>query len=293
MNRIVITGATLVLAGLATASSAAAEDVVVKGPISDVFGHRVVVQQDSKKYLVNLGPKIHELSAIKSGDTISVEGDLTKNGEVRAYSVTLADGKKFEVSKDKKTWREWLLGEDSNKKKTFTLDDAKKLAIDNGYTLQGDPVAEKKHFTAKATKDGKSFDIDLHRDGKIVTEAAFGPDDARKLATDKGYALQGDPVAKKKHFTAKATKDGKTYDLDLHRDGQIKERVAFDAADAKRAILAKGYEVIGEPQRIHTHYEALTRKSSEYFEVHANRDGSIKEARKLDKTDPKWGAQIP
>lgn len=238
MKQILLCGAALA-AVMAAPSLASAEEVIIKGPVSDVFGHRVVVQSDAKKFLVNLGPKISELGSIKSGDTLAVEGDLTKSGEVRAYNVTLADGKKLEVSKDTKTWREWLLGEDDSKHKTFTVDDAKKLATGKGYTLQGDPVAEKKHFTAKATKDGKS------------------------------------------------------YELDLHRDGTIKQEIAFNADDAKRAIMAKGYEVVGEPQRIHKHYEALTRKSSEYFEVHANRDGAIKEARKVDKTDPKWGAQIP
>ena len=292
MKQVLLCGAALA-AVIAAPSLASAEDVIIKGPVSDVFGHRVVVQSDAKKFLVNLGPKISELGSIKSGDTLAVEGDLTKSGEVRAYNVTLADGKKLEVSKDTKTWREWLLGEDDSKNKAFTVDEAKKLAASQGYTLQGEPIAKKKHFTAKATKDGKSFDIDLHRNGKIVAEAAFGVDEAKKLATDKGYTLQGDPVAEKKHFTAKATKDGKSYDLDLHRNGTIRAEIAFNADDAKRAIIAKGYEVVGEPQRIHKHYEALTRKSSEYFEVHANRDGAIKEARKVDKADPKWGAQIP
>lgn len=289
----ILLGSVALAAAIAAPSLANAEDVDIKGSVGDVFGHRVVLDADSKKYLVNLGPKISELGTVKSGDKLSVKGDLTKSGEVRAYTITLADGKELDVAKDKKSWREWLLGEDSGKHATFTADDAKKLASDKGYTLQGEPVAEKKHFKAKATKDGKSFDIDLHRDGKIIAETAFGVEDAKKLAKDKGYTLTGEPVAEKKHFAAKATKDGKSYDLDLHRDGTIKEEVAFNADDAKRAIMAKGYDVIGEPQRIKKHYEALTRKSSEYFEVHANRDGAIKEARKVEKTDPKWGAQIP
>ncbi len=220
-------------------SQASAEDVVLKGAVTDVFGHRIVMQSDSKKYLVNIGPKLEEIGALKSGDVVSVDGDLTPGGEVRAFNVVLADGRKVTVVKDKKTWREWLLGEDKDDTAMFTAVEAKKLAADKGYSLQGEPVAEKNHFTAKATKDGKSYELDMHRDGSVV------------------------------------------------------EKVAFSIDDAKKAIIAKGYEVIGEPQRFKEHYEALTRKSSEYFEVHAHRDGEVKEARKLDKTDPKWGAQIP
>ena len=274
-------------------SYASAEDVVLKGAVTDVFGHRIVMQSDSKKYLVNIGPKLEEIGALKAGDVVSVDGDLTPGGEVRAFNVVLADGRKVAVVKDKKTWREWLLGEDKDDTAMFTAVEAKKLAADKGYTLQGEPVAEKKHFTAVASKGGKTFDIALHRDGQIDEAAMFSVVEAKKLAADKGYSLQGEPIAEKNHFTAKATKDGKSYELDLHRDGSVVEKVAFGIDDAKKAIIAKGYEVIGEPQRFKEHYEALTRKSSEYFEVHAHRDGEVKEARKLDKTDSKWGAQIP
>lgn len=218
---------------------ASAEDVVLKGAVTDVFGHRIVMQSENKKFLVNIGPKLEEIGALKAGDAVSVEGDLTRSGEVRAQTVTLADGRKVVVGKDKQTWKEWLLGEDSD-------------------------------------------------DGKMFTAA-----EAKKLAVEKGYALTSEPVAEKKHFVAKATKDGKAYDLDLHRDGRIEEKTAFGIEDAKKEIVAKGYDIIGEPQKIKQHYEALARKSSQYFEVHAHRDGEVKEARKIDKTDPKWGAQIP
>lgn len=238
MNRNLVAGLAFA-AAVAGPHAASAEDVVLKGAVSDVFGHRVVMQSDAKKFLVNFGPKIAELGSIKAGDVLAVEGDLRRNGEVRAINVTLADGKKVEVAKDKTTWKEWLLGEDDGGDKTFTADDAK------------------------------------------------------KLATDKGYALQGDVTADKKHFVARATKDGKTFDVEMHRDGTINEMAAFSMDDAKKTILAKGYELVGEPQKVSQHFEALGRKNAEYFEVHAHRDGAVKEARKLDKTDPKWGAQIP
>ena len=274
-------------------SSASAEDVVLKGSVTDVFGHRIVMQSETKKYLVNIGPKLDEIGALKSGDVVSVEGDLTKSGEVRAMNMTLADGRKVVVVNDRQSWKEWLLGYNKDDDRTFTAADAKKLATDKGYVLQGEPVADKKHFTATATKDGKTLEIALHRDGRIDEEPVFTAVEAKKLATDKGYTLQGEPVAEKKHFTANATKGGKSYELDLHRDGKIEEKTAFSMDDAKKEIVAKGYDLIGEPQKMKEHYEALARKSSEYFEIHAHRDGVVKEARKIDKTDPKWGAQIP
>ena len=230
-----------VLAAVVTihASAATAEDVAFKGTVTDVFGHRVVVDAEGKKYLVNIGPKATEAGSLKAGDKLEVDGDLKNSGEVRAHNLTLGDGRKVTVSKDKKSWREWLMGDEAGAKKPFTVADARKAASDKGYTLTADPIADKKHFVGTATKDGKA--VEIH----------------------------------------------------IHRNGDIKERMTFSADDAKKAAAAKGYDVTGDPQRIRGHYEMLARKDGQYFELHARRNGNIKEARKLEKSDPRWGAQIP
>lgn len=238
MTRTSIIGLALAVAATAIPQTAFAEDVVLKGPVSDVFGHRVVMESASKKFLINFGPKIKDLSALKVGDTVSVEGDLTNSGEVRAFNVTLADGKKIEVAKDKTSWKEWLMGDNDDADKLFTADDAKKLATDKGYTLSGNIAADKKHFVASATKDGKPVEVELHRDGSVKEVPMFGP------------------------------------------------------AEAKTNIASKGYEVFSDLIPVRKHFEALGEKGADFFEVHAHRDGEVKEARKVDKTDPKWGSKI-
>lgn len=40
---------------------------------------------------------------------------------------------------------------------------------------------KKEHFRVAATKDGKPYEIDVHRDGKIVEHTPFSPEDAAKL----------------------------------------------------------------------------------------------------------------
>lgn len=223
-----------------SATGVFAEEVSFKGKVSDLFGDRVVVQTaDQTKYLVNIGPKAKEVGALKAGDDVTVEGDLKKSGEVRPHKLTLADGKVVAVPKDRKSWRNWFFGDEGKSKKQLTAADA------------------------------------------------------RKIAADKGYVVSSEPVSVKKHYEMTATKDGKTYDLHVHRNGDVKENVAFLADDAKKVIAAEGYEVIGQPLRVGKHYEALARKNSVYYEVHAHADGKVKEARKLDKNDARWGAQIP
>lgn len=219
------------------ATAAHAEAVKIEGTVTDLFGHRVVVDAAGGKKLVNFGPKIEGLKGLKAGDKITIEGDLKKSGEVRALSVKLSDGTDVVIAKDHQTWREWLLGDDG--------------------------------------------------DDKPFTEA-----EAKKIATDKGYQLTGDLVAEKRHFVATATKDGKTVEVDVHRDGTIKEAATFDVAGASAAIAKAGYTVVGEALPVKKHFEALAKKDDKFFEVHARRDGSVDEIKSVDKTDPKWGSQI-
>lgn len=221
------------------ASTAVAEDLRIKGTIADVFGHRIVMQSETEKYLVNLGPKIGEMGVLKSGDSLSVEGERKRSGEVRAYTVTLSDGRAIKVGGDKQTWRQWLLGDDKKDKLAFTADNAK------------------------------------------------------TLATQKGYVVNDTPMPVKRHFVVLASKDGKVEQLTVHRDGRIETQTPFRVADAKQLMTDKGYDVIGDPSPMKSHFEGLARKDSVYYELHAHRDGRVNEARKVEKSDPRWGAQIP
>lgn len=246
----------------------------------------------------------------------------------------------------KQTWKEWIMGKPAKAETPFTADQAKKIATDAGYQLSGEPIAEKKHFQVTATKNGQSYDLDIHRDGNIKADTAFSAEQAKKLATDAGYQVSGEPVPEKKHYQLTASKDGKSYELDVHRDGNIKADAAFSADDAKALATGKGYQLSGEPTRekkhyvatatkdgkmleleIHRdgnieavtpfgvaeakkeatdggyevvgapraekkHFEMLAKKDGKYFEVHAHRDGQLKGIREVDKSDPKWGTAV-
>ncbi|MGL4395847.1 MAG: hypothetical protein ACRCS9_04845 [Hyphomicrobium sp.] len=225
--------ASAVLAGsLALGGAARAEDVKFDGVVSDIFGHRVVVDAGAKKHLVNFGPKIKDVGTLKAGDKVTVEGDLKKSGEVRAHNLTLADGKVIVLGKDKQSWKEWLLGDDEDDK-PFKAADAKTLATSKGYTLAGEPVAEKKHFVAEAKKDGKDVVVRIHRDGGIEEKAPFKIDEAKAVIKTKGYDLVQDPTPVKEHFEALARKDGKYFEVHAHRDGEFKEVRVVDKADAR------------------------------------------------------------
>lgn len=278
---------------LALTAAAMAEPMKLEGTVTDVIGRRVVVESASGKVLVDLGPRAVGQKAVKTGDKIVVDGDMKRGDQLMARQVVMSGGETY-VIRERRGWIDWLTArERAPAPGPYSAADAAKIAAGKGYTISGEPVADKRHYVAAATKDGKSYEIDIHRDGNVVAKPAFAVGDARKLATDKGYTLSGDPVRQDKHFTVSATKDGKPYELDIHRDGKVEAKAPFSSADARKLVSAKGYEIVGEPKREKEHFQMLGRKDGTYFAVDAHRDGNVKVVGAVDKSDIKWGPMIP
>ena len=135
-------------------------------------------------------------------------------------------------------------------------------------------------------------ELRVHRDGEIERRVAFGAEEAKKLAADKGYQLTGEPVRMKGHFRAAATKDGKAYEIDLHRDGDIVRHTPFGPQEARKLVADKGYELIGEPRPVDHHFELLGKKDGKFYELHAHRDGNLARERPADARDPRWGPLV-
>lgn len=234
MNRTLL-GATLAVAATtALASVAVAEDMTIKGALTDVFGHRIVIDAgNGKKHLVNLGPKAGEMTSLKAGDTVTVAGDLKRSGEIRAERVTLSDGREIKVGGGRQSWRQWLLGEEKKFSTPFAATDARQRAVEKGYTLTTEPVAYRRHFTAMATKDGAASEIKIHRDGRIESNKPFQAADAKLLITGKGYTLVGEPEQKQKHFEGLAQKDAGFVEIHAHRDGRVVEHRKVEKGDRR------------------------------------------------------------
>jgi hypothetical protein len=280
-------------AGLVAMTSAAfAEPAKIAGTVTDVFGPRFVVETATGNVLVDIGPKGADKVVIKRGEKIEIEGDRHRD-ELNARRVTLADGHAYEVGKRGRNWREWLgIRPAAAPIGPFGPAEAKKLATEKGYQVSGEPVATKEHFTVIASKDGKNYELHVHHDGKIEQPVPFGTAEAKKLAADKGYQLTGDPVPMKEHFRAAATKDGKPYEIDLHRDGNIVARTPFGPSEAKKLVIDNGYELIGELRPVDEHFDLLGKKDGKFYELRAHRDGKLDRGRLVDATDPKWGPTL-
>jgi uncharacterized protein YdeI (BOF family) len=65
--------------------------VAVKGQVTEVFGNKFIIQDDSGHTLVDTGPRGEGGKLVEKGDTITVQGRF-ENGFIHANVMTRADG---------------------------------------------------------------------------------------------------------------------------------------------------------------------------------------------------------
>ena len=65
--------------------------VAVKGQVSEVFGNKFIIQDDSGHTLVDTRPRGEGKKLVTKGETVTVQGEF-ENGFIRAMVMTRADG---------------------------------------------------------------------------------------------------------------------------------------------------------------------------------------------------------
>ncbi|MFN3867922.1 MAG: hypothetical protein ACK4MF_02515 [Hyphomicrobiaceae bacterium] len=217
-----ITGVSAAAPGTAT---------TIEGKITDVFGHRAVVETTTGKHLVNIGPRAGQIDRLKPGADIAIMGEVRDSGEVRARSlrfgtdvIALDDARLgAPAALPQIDSRAPGLKPPSSPFGVWGEADARRMASERGFEVSGPLVAEKRHFTGTAVdRDGRSLRIDIHRDGNIKVKSAFLAGDAARAAEAAGYRVVGDLIPEKKHFAAHAVRGEATYLIHIHRD-HVKE----------------------------------------------------------------------
>lgn len=137
------------------------EPVTARGKITDVFGHRFVVHTTNGKILADIGPKALATIALKAHDEVEIEGEQ-KPTEIKVKRIAIAGGEMRE------THHGGPKGNKHDHDGPFNAEDASALAKSEGFDIDGELRPHKKHFEAKAKKDGRVIDIHIHRDGVHV-----------------------------------------------------------------------------------------------------------------------------
>jgi len=84
--------AVMLLTPVAIGKLQAADVVAVKGSVAEIYGDKFILQDDSGRMLVDLGPRGDDASAVTKGEQISVQGRFDR-GFIAAQVVSHADGR--------------------------------------------------------------------------------------------------------------------------------------------------------------------------------------------------------
>jgi hypothetical protein len=138
------------------------QHIKVAGTIEDVFAHRFVLRTASGKLLADLGPRGAEQIKLKTGDTITIEGEK-KPSEVKVRHIT-QNGKTTEIHHPDKPHGP---GHHDPKAHDHDPSAALKSVRADGYEVIGVPRGKPKHFEVLAKRDGAFVELHVGLDGQI------------------------------------------------------------------------------------------------------------------------------
>ena len=84
--------AVMLLTPVAIGKLQASDVVAVKGNVAEIYGNKFILQDDSGRMLVDLGPRGNDANAVTKGEQVSVQGRFDR-GFIAAQVVSHADGR--------------------------------------------------------------------------------------------------------------------------------------------------------------------------------------------------------
>lgn len=132
--------------------------VSISGTVTDVFAHRVVLENDAQRCLVDLGPASLEMITLTKGMRIKLTGEM-KPSELKAETVSIGDGPALPLRARK--------GDNAFNEKVDP-DAALSSAEARGFIVIGQPRQKPKHFELLAKDvDGALHELHIEFDGTM------------------------------------------------------------------------------------------------------------------------------
>ncbi len=227
--------------------------MTIEGTVTDVFGNRFVLQDDSGRVLVETGPDRNRRLDIKPGEKLRVVGK-PDDGGFDAFTIRRGDGSEIVLRKD---------------------DDKKSRER-----------AERSKDRDEGPKERRERDKRESRRGPPppMPAASISADGVLKAVTDAGYKPEGSPERHPRHFEVNAVNaDGERVRVHADLDGRVYREVwdrgrGFDErpseAEARRFAETGGYTITGPLEQHPRHYEALaTDANGRQVRLHLHADG--------------------
>ena len=207
--------------------------VTIQGAVTDVFGNRFVLQDQSGRTLVDGGPAHRQRLDIRPGETLTITGRLEPNG-FRAETIRRQDGTVIAIARPGGPPSDPVRGGErrgpSRHAEPVPADAAVRAVEAAGYRVQGSPERHPRHYEVVALNPrGERVNVHVDFEGRVYRETwdrgrGFGgrPDEAeaRRMAEAAGYRVTGPLEARPRHWEAEALRaDGQRVRLHLHADG--------------------------------------------------------------------------
>ncbi|MCX7684786.1 MAG: hypothetical protein N2Z67_05860 [Acetobacteraceae bacterium] len=207
--------------------------VAIQGTVTDVFGNRFVLQDQSGRMLVDGGGPRHQRLDIRSGERLTVTGRLEENG-FRAESIRREDGREIAIARPAGPPPRAAGTPDrrgpSRHAAVIAPEAAVRAAEAAGYRVQGSPERHPRHYEMAALNPrGERVQVHVDFEGRVYRETwdrgrGFGgrPEEAeaRRMAEAAGYRLTGPMEARPRHWEAEALRaDGQRVRLHVHAEG--------------------------------------------------------------------------
>jgi hypothetical protein len=207
--------------------------VTIQGTVTDVFGNRFVLQDQSGRMLVDGGPARHQRLDIRAGERVTVTGRLEENG-FRAESLRREDGREIAIARPAGPPPRAAEMPDrrgpARHAAPIPPEAAVRAAEAAGYRVQGSPERHPRHYEMVALNPrGERVQVHVDFEGRVYRETwdrgrGFGgrpaEAEARRMAEAAGYRLAGPMEARPRHYEVEAVRaDGQRVRLHVHAEG--------------------------------------------------------------------------
>ncbi len=207
--------------------------VTIQGQVTDVFGNRFVMQDQTGRMLVDGGPARHQRLDIRSGERLTVTGRMEENG-FRAETIRREDGREIAIARPAGKPHRHERGPDrrgpARHAAVIAPEAATRAAEAAGYRVQGAPQRHERHYEVIALNPrGERVLVRVDFEGRVFRETwdrgrgfDIRPEEAeaRRLAEAAGFRLTGGMQARPRHYEVEAVRaDGQRVRLHVHAEG--------------------------------------------------------------------------
>jgi hypothetical protein len=226
----------------------AATGITIEGRVTDVFGNKFVLEDDTGRVLVETGPSWWRTTEVAVGERVTVMGEPDQSRTFDAFSIIHEDGREIKI-RDPNMPAPWAgragpgsEPDDAGLRPQRRADaddqreidaataagiDLKKITEEAGFVFGYDVDREDDHYEVEAfAADGAEVELHIDFTGAIrrveMDDPTYDEAGLRQIVESAGYAWRGDIDRKKKHYEVEAVNGhGERVELHVDYSGEI------------------------------------------------------------------------